>query len=47
MNGEYLTVKIYPTIGPVFYVDVPESVEDIDLFLDDHIKNVEFWEVDE
>ena len=47
MNGEYITVKIYPIIGPVFYVDVPESVEDIDLFLDDHIKNVEFWEVAE
>ena len=45
MTGEYMTVKIYPTIGSVFYVCVPESVEDIDLFLDDHIKNVEFWEV--
>lgn len=47
MNNEILTVKIYPSVGPVFYVGVPESVEDVDLFLDEHLKNVEFWEVAE
>lgn len=47
MSGEILTLKVYPTIGVPFYVGIPESVEDIDLFLDDHLKNVEFWEVSE
>ena len=36
-------VKIYPSIGPAFYVLVPDEVEDIDEFLDDHLKNVEGW----
>ena len=44
MFGEYLPVKIYPSIDKPFYVLVPESVDDIDLFLEDHLKNVEFWE---
>ena len=37
-------VKVYPEIGPAFYVIVPEDVEDIDLFLDDHLKNVASWD---
>lgn len=42
--GKYLSVKIYPSTGSPFYVLVPESVEDIDAFLDEHLTNVEFWE---
>lgn len=44
--GEYLKIKVFPEIGPVFYVLVPESVEDIDAFLEDHLQNAEFWEPD-
>lgn len=40
----YLRVKVYPDIGPAFYVLVPEEVEDIDEFLDDHLTNVSEWE---
>ena len=47
MHGEYLTIKVYPVTGPVFYVMIPESVEDIDLFLDEHLSGVEFWETAE
>lgn len=43
MSG-YLKVKVYPETGPAFYVLVPEEVEDIDLFLDDHLKNVASWD---
>ena len=46
-SGEYLSVKVFPSVGPVFYVLVPESVEDIDLFLDEHLTDVEFWETAE
>lgn len=41
---EVLVVKVFPCEGPAFYVGVPESVDDIDLFLDDHLKNVNYWE---
>lgn len=45
----YLKVKVYPDIGPAFYVLVPDEVEDIDEFLDEHLKNVSecgeaFWQ---
>lgn len=40
----YLRIKVYPDIGPAFYVLVPEEVEDIDEFLYDHLKNVSEWE---
>lgn len=43
MSG-YLKVKVYPDFGSEFYVLVPEEVEDIDEFLDDHLKNVSEWD---
>lgn len=46
-SGEYLTVKVFPSVGPIFYVLVPESVEDVDVFLEEHLKDVEFWETAE
>ena len=45
MRGEELLfIKVFPSEGPVFYVGVPETVEDIDMFIEDHLRNVEFWE---
>ncbi len=45
MNKEELYfIKVFPSAGPAFYVGVPEDVEDIDLFLDEHLKHVDFWE---
>lgn len=46
MSGEYLRIKVFPSTGPAFYVLVPESVDDVDLWLDDHLQDVEFWEPD-
>jgi len=43
MSG-YLKVKVYPETGPAFYVLVPDEVEDIDEFLDEHLKNVSNWD---
>lgn len=40
----YLRIKVYPDFGPAFFVLVPEEVEDIDEFLEDHLKNVSEWE---
>ena len=39
----YLKVKVYPDIGPAFYVLIPDEVEDIDAFLDEHLQNVASW----
>jgi len=41
---EFRRVKIYPEIGPAFYIFVPDEVEDTDLYLDDHLKNVVSWD---
>ena len=41
---EYLRIKVFPEIGPAFYILVPAGVEDIDAFLDDHLKNVASWD---
>lgn len=46
---EYPTVKVYPSIGDVFYVEIniPNYTDEdkfVDEWLDEHIKNVEFWE---
>lgn len=46
-RGEVLIVKVFPTSGSAFYVGVPESVDDVDLFLEDHLKDVDFWEAAE
>ena len=46
MNG-YQKIKVYPSIGEAFYVMVPDSVEDIDEFLEDHLINVEEWDTAE
>ena len=43
MNEIYF-VKVFPTFGPAFVVGVPEHVDDVDMFLEDHIKNIDFWE---
>ena len=43
MKRSYV-VKVFPSIGPAFLMEIPEDVEDVDAFMDDHLINVEFWE---
>lgn len=39
-------IKIYPDIGDSYTVTLPRpmSVDEIDRWMDDHLKNVQFWE---
>lgn len=41
---EFRRVKVYPETGPAFYVLVPDDVEDVDAFLEDHLNNVTAWD---
>lgn len=43
-DAMFLKIKIFPEIGPAFYILVPDDVEDIDAFLDDHLINVQEWD---
>lgn len=39
-------IKIYPNIGDPYTVTLPRpmSVDEINRWMDDHLKNVQFWE---
>ena len=37
-------IKIFPAVGDCFVIGIPEYIKDVDLFLDEHLKNVDFWE---
>ena len=43
MNELYF-VKVFPATGDCLIIGVPEHIEEVDLFLSDHLKNVDFWE---
>lgn len=42
MNGQVIIV--FPSVGEAFRVIVPEEVNDIDDFLDEHFHGIENWE---
>ena len=45
MKEKYLQVKVFPSVGEVFYVLISENVEDIDSWIEEHFSNIEFYEI--
>ena len=41
---EFMKIKIFPEIGDAYYVLIPESIEDIDAWIDENLNFVDFWE---
>lgn len=52
MSDDYIYVKVFPSTGPVFEVGIPKEkicewkeTDDINVFIEEHIKNVETWQI--
>lgn len=44
---EFMKIKIYPEIGDAYYILLPNTVTNIDAWIDENLKFVDSWEDDE
>lgn len=42
---ETFKIKIYPEIGVPYFVELPESIANIDDWIEENLNFVDFWEM--